>query len=139
MERPSVREGSIFLTANQCACSTRGICIQRGLAPDHLLAVSLHEMCHIGCPWHGPKFTEKFKRLNDLVAPIEPSELRDGVHTVYARQHRAQYIEDLASEVPNEVLSWQQAGRVLAFTLDIAAGRDRPFGGRTGVGNGSAE
>jgi hypothetical protein len=137
METPSVREGSIFLTANQCACCT--IYIQRALPPDHLLAVSLHEMCHIGCPWHGPKFTEKFKRLNDLGAPIEPSELRDGVHTVYAHQHRGQYIEDLASEVPNEVLSWQQARRVLAFTLDIAAGRDRPFGGRADAGNGSAE
>ena len=45
----------------------RLILIRRGLDGDELAAILLHEMCHIGCPGHGPRFRDRVRRLIAVV------------------------------------------------------------------------
>lgn len=50
--------------------SRRTIYLQRGLADAALIGTLLHEICHIGTPYHGPKFKAKIERLKRIGAPI---------------------------------------------------------------------
>jgi hypothetical protein len=50
-------------TRGQCSSKRRLIRISRTLPSSQLRRVLLHEMCHIGCPYHGKKFLERLDRL----------------------------------------------------------------------------
>ncbi len=51
------------LSAGMCLSDRRLIQLQRGLDPKTLRRFLLHEMCHIGTPYHGRRFQEKLLRL----------------------------------------------------------------------------
>ena len=53
-----------------CPPGPKPILIVRGMSPAGVAAILLHEMCHIGCPSHGRRFTARIARLKDLGAPI---------------------------------------------------------------------
>ncbi len=47
-----------------CLNDRRLIQLQRGLDPEMLRRLLLHEMCHIGTPYHGHRFQAKLYRLS---------------------------------------------------------------------------
>lgn len=64
-----------------CDSTNRVILIQRGIAGDALRRLLLHEMCHIGTPYHGRKFQAKLLQLaaqGEAWAGEEASGLADG-------------------------------------------------------------
>ena len=48
-----------------CDWKRRTIYIRKGNEGHDLRRILLHEMCHIGCGWHGPKFQARLKYLAD--------------------------------------------------------------------------
>src|SRR5262245_2995333 len=56
--------------AGECDSKTRTLRIQKGLSGDHLVETLLHEMNHVGCPFHGKKFREGIERLQKMGAPV---------------------------------------------------------------------
>src|SRR2546422_9334807 len=57
--RRSLRGGS----RGYCDTKRRRIVVQQGLEGDWLAAILLHEMCHIGCRYHGRRFQDRVRRL----------------------------------------------------------------------------
>lgn len=49
-----------------CDTKNRTIFIHREITGEELKQLLLHEMCHIGAPYHGQKFLKRLQRLADL-------------------------------------------------------------------------
>jgi hypothetical protein len=88
--------------------------------------VLLHEMCHIGCPWHGVKFQKKLRALavaGEQWAEAEADKYAEG----NAQRRRepvtaeiARRLKDMALEGPEA--GWPAALRVLAFEVGLPEG-----------------
>jgi hypothetical protein len=92
----------------------RTIYIRRGLSPTEITATLLHQMCHIGCHYHGKQFVAKMARLNSMGAPIhEETEFKPGF---YPSREAGRTIADLAPQLP-EGMTWSVGRRYVAKAL----------------------
>lgn len=98
----------------ECLTASKRLFVNPGLADEQQRRVLLHEMCHIGCPSHGAKFTARLRRLAELgeAWAEEDAERCADWHRVNANRLLRQMVSDVAVDRPE--WSWTQARRVLA-------------------------
>ena len=101
-----------------CPPGPKPILIVRGMSPAGVAAILLHEMCHIGCPSHGRRFTARIARLKHLGAPIPKYEFnydRRPIGSVVAG-----YIDDAIVNLP-EFLAWKRGRAIIAWHMGWTA------------------
>jgi hypothetical protein len=92
----------------------RTIYIRRGLPIEDLLPVLLHEMCHIGCHYHGKQFVAKMARLKSMGAPVhEEVEFKPGF---YPSREAGRIIADLVPQL-TEGMNWSEGRHYVAKAL----------------------
>lgn len=98
----------------ECLTASKRLFVNPGLADEQQRRVLLHEMCHIGCPSHGAKFTARLRRLAELGEgwAAEDAERCADWYLVNANRLLRQVVTDIALDQPE--WSWIQARRALA-------------------------
>jgi hypothetical protein len=100
-----------------CDIERRRILLPLGMEGDELAAVLLHEMCHIGCPYHGRRFQERMRRLIPLVSASVAAgiELYLGMRGETLRETISSRLHSIAVEYP--ATPWKWVRRVIGPEL----------------------
>jgi len=102
-----------------CNSRRRVIVLSSRLTGDDLVHTLLHEMCHIGCPGHGPMFRAKLRRIArhapPSIAAWASREAAQLAEPYPVRQQVWDNLDALAMERPG--LPWATAWRLVEYEL----------------------